>query len=184
MQSDLWVGVRGDAGTVWVFDKSMPHFDETMAYVFSVSTGTVTAYPRATLRTMLVPQDPSKWQVAVDAYLKWREGSQQQFLETEKNDAPDRIAWLAGADERSHEARENQRLKDKTRLKEVEAKHCAYLDRYSKPNLGVKEFESIDGRSSVCHRCKSPVQAQGSLQCNACGWIICSCGACGCGYTS
>lgn len=37
-------------------------------------------------------------------------------------------------------------------------------------------------RETHCYSCKGDLDNAEDLECAACGWIICSCGACGCGY--
>lgn len=39
-----------------------------------------------------------------------------------------------------------------------------------------------DGRRARCWACKQPLDADESGKCLECGWIPCSCGACGCDY--
>lgn len=38
-------------------------------------------------------------------------------------------------------------------------------------------------RAAQCYSCTSGVSTMSNLECVSCGWLICSCGACGCGYT-
>lgn len=64
----------------------------------------------------------------------------------------------------------------------IAEKHRKFLDSRSKPNKGVKG-SGRKHRHSHCYNCTTPVDNAVDLECNACGWIICSyCGACGCGY--
>ena len=37
-------------------------------------------------------------------------------------------------------------------------------------------------RTSYCWSCRHPVDNQVQHECTSCGWIICTCGTCGCGY--
>ena len=37
-------------------------------------------------------------------------------------------------------------------------------------------------RISNCYACKKPLDNLKEIECNRCGWIVCSCGACGCRY--
>ncbi len=37
-------------------------------------------------------------------------------------------------------------------------------------------------RVARCYRCSQPLDNRIDIECNACGWIICTCGACGCGF--
>lgn len=36
--------------------------------------------------------------------------------------------------------------------------------------------------STHCYACKDELDSSIDLQCTACRWILCDCGACGCGY--
>ncbi len=37
-------------------------------------------------------------------------------------------------------------------------------------------------RTPFCWNCKKPLDNDIDEECNVCGWILCHCGACGCGY--
>lgn len=37
-------------------------------------------------------------------------------------------------------------------------------------------------RSTHCYNCKASLDNSVDIECNICKWIICTCGACGCGY--
>lgn len=39
-------------------------------------------------------------------------------------------------------------------------------------------------RTPNCYSCKKPLDNLSNIECSKCGWIKCSCGACGCGYNS
>ena len=38
------------------------------------------------------------------------------------------------------------------------------------------------GRSARCHQCKQKLEEHTGSNCKFCGWIRCSCGACGCSF--
>jgi hypothetical protein len=67
--------------------------------------------------------------------------------------------------------------------------HRNHLERYNVGSIGVnnlvKTSKSRRRRVSHCWRCKQTVDNQFQYECVLCGgWIICSCGACGCGYAT
>ena len=37
-------------------------------------------------------------------------------------------------------------------------------------------------RHTHCYKCKLPLESGVFLECGSCAWLVCSCGACGCGY--
>lgn len=47
----------------------------------------------------------------------------------------------------------------------------------------LKSSVSAEPRLAHCWSCKQPLNSSTDLQCDGCSWIICSCGACGCGRT-
>lgn len=70
--------------------------------------------------------------------------------------------------------------------KEVEAKiiihrHKEFITMKNGVYKGIK-INSSARRSTHCYNCKESISSETHLECNSCGWIICNCGACGCGY--
>jgi len=45
-----------------------------------------------------------------------------------------------------------------------------------------KERAPSRQRVTHCYLCKHPLDSTVDKECVACGWILCRCGACGCGY--
>ncbi len=48
---------------------------------------------------------------------------------------------------------------------------------------GVRVYSDALRRDTHCYRCKGALSSDSYLQCLACHWLVCSCGACGCGYS-
>ena len=65
---------------------------------------------------------------------------------------------------------------------EIEEKHRESLKALKKQYRGTTDT-SKKYRHTHCYSCKSNLDSEPFKECCACGWIICSCGACGCGYT-
>jgi hypothetical protein len=66
----------------------------------------------------------------------------------------------------------------------LEEKHQERLARLGKEYRGVRPATSGLGRRRVthCYACLRELDNSADIECVACGWILCSCGACGCGY--
>lgn len=68
--------------------------------------------------------------------------------------------------------------------KEIEQLHKDYLLK-----LGIKyngvflSNQAKNFRRTHCYKCKEILDNSFYLECNTCRWIICRCGACGCGYS-
>ena len=64
------------------------------------------------------------------------------------------------------------------------ARHKSYLTSIGIKTDGelTKKGSQHRHRQSHCWACHHPVDNLHQLECSVCGWIICTCGACGCGY--
>ena len=65
---------------------------------------------------------------------------------------------------------------------QTEVKHAQHLERMGLKNHGVRKSEKPKfHRTAHCWACKELLDNNQDLECSGCGWIICECGACGCG---
>jgi hypothetical protein len=51
-------------------------------------------------------------------------------------------------------------------------------------NSGANVYFALRGRFTHCYDCKRDLNSIDFSVCSECGWIMCICGACGCGYLS
>ena len=76
----------------------------------------------------------------------------------------------------------NELLKaDRTKVVE---NHKEFIEKLGKPYVGVSKTKQKKHRTPNCYSCTEKLDNVRDDECNACGWIICKCGACGCGYDS
>jgi hypothetical protein len=83
-----------------------------------------------------------------------------------------RIITRADLD-REEEERERQ---------DVIAAHATFLRRQGMEDRGTRSGLGHH-RITHCYNCKHHLDNTIDVECVGCGWIICSCGACGCGYS-
>jgi hypothetical protein len=62
------------------------------------------------------------------------------------------------------------------------AAHEGFLRGRGLPNRGTR-LGLGHRRITHCYNCKSHLDNAVDVECSACGWIVCHCGACGCGYS-
>lgn len=68
-------------------------------------------------------------------------------------------------------------------IQQATAKHKLRLDRLGIHYQGTSNAAPGRGRRAAhCYLCKRPLDNAINVECAVCGWIICHCGACGCGY--
>ena len=64
----------------------------------------------------------------------------------------------------------------------VKTNHQNYLTRVGQAPSQLRNSRISRMRSTKCYRCGAAIDSEFYLECAACGWIVCDCGACGCGY--
>lgn len=66
--------------------------------------------------------------------------------------------------------------------KNLTEKHQHRLESLGIEYKGVRRNLNVIQRATICWKCKNSLNSEIDLECIVCGWILCSCGACGCGY--
>lgn len=61
-------------------------------------------------------------------------------------------------------------------------KHKEILARLGLPYKGLRPATPRFRRVTHCYACKDHLDNSVDIECVTCGWILCTCGACGCGY--
>lgn len=74
-----------------------------------------------------------------------------------------------------------QRL-EKQRQETLEA-HRQFLKSHNLEHQGVQVTTGKSPRVTYCWNCKGHLDNSVNFECSACAWILCRCGACGCGYS-
>ena len=70
-------------------------------------------------------------------------------------------------------------------LELLKDRHKEFLQQHGIPYKGSRSATSARKiRTAHCYNCYSALDNSVDEECLTCGWIICTCGACGCGYTS
>lgn len=153
----LWFGAS-DAG-VFVFDPSIQPTAVEQIVLFDVERKALARYEKAQAKPKLrTLQDSAKIDLAREKYEKWRyfySSTIPAILSGPPLDFP---------------------------LSPLEERHKQFLKLREKPFLGTRERSThLPRRSPHCWSCHSELDSSINLECCACGWILCSCGACGCG---
>lgn len=61
--------------------------------------------------------------------------------------------------------------------------HKEFLEERKVPYRGVRmRDKEKKKRATHCYECHSPLDSDIDAECNICGWMLCYCGACGCGH--
>lgn len=60
--------------------------------------------------------------------------------------------------------------------------HKYYLRKTGRPLAALRYAEQSRGREPHCYSCHAHLDSHSYLECSGCGWLVCTCGACGCSY--
>jgi hypothetical protein len=74
------------------------------------------------------------------------------------------------------------RQREAARAAIIEA-HRRFLEQRNLPTQQVRLPSGRNHRVTHCYACKHHLDNAVDVECAACGWIVCRCGACGCGYS-
>ncbi len=113
----------------------------------------------------------------IAAYKAWKLTNGADWLEQERHYYDSR---RAGEQAQEGERRAKERLASLS----LGERHRLRLEKLGKPYLGVQPAtRARQHRVTHCYACKRSLDNTIDVECVACGWILCSCGACGCGYS-
>ncbi len=174
-----WVGKKCDSRFRWLFDKEMSHEDARMVYLFNVDTQSMREYPRAFARKALETAQEGDRASALAVYEKWHAEHGSTFLKRDESRRRDEIL-KRDAQEKSETLQREAEIQ--ARRQRAIVRHREYLERHGKKYAGVSENSKRSHRVTHCYACKAPLDSDLHIECQSCSWLICYCGACGCGY--
>ena len=155
-QKSIWVGKFITTGVIVVFDHAIKveGVDNFFGYVPA--------------RDLMRQFEPNQKDAAHPILGKEKDDAIYKYMAWKKKHAESYIA----------EVMERLELKKQRAIQ----KHKEYLIKIGKPYSGVNLETTKVHRVTHCYSCKENLDSDFHIECNACGWLICECGACGCGY--
>ena len=167
--SNLWVGAFVRNGALVLFDPKLQAAKNAWVNLYSVSANEIRPYERSIVRQKIRHASPSEYDIAVKAYTEWSQKDNGAFVAGElKAKAKKEISLIS-----SSPADDNLIRRER---------HQEFLE-----NLGLtgnaKTVEARTNRAANCYSCKCSLSSKSNLECSNCSWLICKCGACGCGYS-
>jgi len=57
-----------------------------------------------------------------------------------------------------------------------------FFKKLTRTDPGLRPAENRVHRLTHCYECHHKLDSAIAFECNECGWLVCACGACGCGY--
>lgn len=164
--SKIWVG-KTDGGAALVFDPEMQLPDCPHIFLWEVTTGSMEHYVATMVRAAISTiKDDALVRRYSTSYLGWKAAQGKSWLNSERSYYESRVS----------------RARDES-LMTPEQRHKQRLDQMGLFYGGVRALTTgRRQRNAHCYECKEPLNSLAKFECEQCGWILCDCGACGCGY--
>lgn len=114
--------------------------------------------PKSDISTRFIPiRNRAQFDLVWTSYSNWVEEQRNASLRTIASSPTEQQNWIT--------------------------RHKARLDRLGVTYRGVRDRGTKERRFTHCYDCKRKLETDLNSDCMSCGWLVCSCGACGCGYS-
>jgi hypothetical protein len=158
--SQLWVGVILSTDALIVYDPSIQVEGQSQIIVYSVGRELIRQFDPIKIRSMVNTVHGERRDDSLRKYAEWKQ--------------------LAGL--RIEAERLRIEVEADIKRQFIIARHKSFLEEKGKPYEGTNARRVMRHRLTYCWSCKQHLDNDIDIECAACGWIICNCGACGCGY--
>ncbi len=86
--------------------------------------------------------------------------------------------------EREAREREEQIARQEKERLDLIARHEAFVAKSGKTYQGFITSNKVrNPRITHCYSCYEDLDSRADVECKICGWLVCNCGACGCGWS-
>ena len=167
--SHLWVGAFIKTGALIVYDPELQHAGHEWINLYSVNLDGIRPFERDIVREKIRKAKQSDYASAVEAYAKWKESDNGAFN-----------AGEALAKEQAEKLQASNLLLEEQQ-KRID-RHKEFLSKLGKQG-SAKLVEPRQNRATHCYSCKCHLDSESNLECITCHWLVCACGACGCGFS-
>jgi len=164
---NLWAGKIKTTGKIVVYDPELQLQENSNIYVYSLSRNVVRQFDKTELRSMVSTIYGKAQEEAFNSYLKWKNKNFTKFIATEPSRLLEEDARIKIAEDR---------IKENYKRKLIE--HGINPETHQ-----IQKVSPRAHRTTHCYDCKKPLDNKLFYECISCKWIICACGACGCGYS-
>ena len=183
MSATIWVGEF--QAKALVYDPAIQLADCPHLFLWNPTTSEMGKYIANMTRKPIKPHgDPRVASTCIAAYRQWKDAYGTAWLQEEKRYYEARRAreLAQEADRRAKKLAQDE-ARQQARLT-LEERHRSRLEKLGKAYLGVRPaIRRHLHRITHCYACKRGLDNSVDIECVACDWILCTCGACGCGYS-
>ena len=160
---DIWIGtVDGD---ILVYDPSIQIRGAPHVFIWSRQTKSIEKYDPSILRKHIRRlTDKIQWQDHYRNYIDWKVSNTGDLDEWQRK-------------------QQSYYIEHSNIEQGIEKRHRMRIEELGLTYAGTRRVsEKRVRRMANCYLCKKSLDNEIDLECEACGWILCGCGACGCGF--
>jgi hypothetical protein len=180
IEMPLWIGLL--EGKPLVYDKEIQLDACPHVFLWNAETRQMEKYAPSIVRPILRTADKNFERAPVEAaYQAWRLSESITWLHEQRE-------YYSVRSEREHAVElENQHRiaaaaeRHEQRMADVAIRHKLHLAACGLQDQGTMRYEGTR-RQTRCWSCHAHLDSKLDIACNRCGWLICECGACGCGF--
>lgn len=171
----LWIGLLDKVPLV--FDKEIQLEGCPHVFLWNAEAKQMQKYVPSMIRSCLRKNDNSfNREVVEDAYLMWKRNESVVWLEEQKTYYSER----AEVHRLEVKKKREEAIEHEERMQVIAERHKQHM---ANGGLQYQGFMPHEGarRLTHCWSCHSALDSRIDIACNSCRWLICECGACGCG---
>ncbi len=175
-------------GEVVLFDPDMQIPNCVHMFLWNTEEREVDCYLSTFITSTLEsePNDSSQLQAYLSTYLAWKDKYLADWLATKRPYYASRAKEAADEEAKKIEREKNlETLRTASSLagQELAERHMDLVIKSGKPYRGLsRPTGGWRRRVTHCYTCHAHLDNSSDVECVSCGWILCHCGACGCGY--
>lgn len=183
MRTSIWVG-EDDESLIYVYDTSIQITECPHVFLWEIKPGSqhgeMEKYDPNIIREHIKPiKDQEISNQYISAYEQWRKSKGDTWQE-------EQIRFYTPLIDAQRKRQEDAREADRVAKLTPEERHKERLNKLGIEYRGVRPASQNISRWRIthCYACKKELDNQIDIECKACNWILCVCGACGCGYNA
>lgn len=174
--------VGKDREGTYVWDRSIQPEAKELCLIWCIDTQELEIYQTKRVSAYLKPVTESAIEEsAIESYFKWRSEVDESVLNAKRIELVNGISALLEG--KANAVAMKAKALEELKAKSLKERHKAFLLERGLPDNGLRpSTKTRPHRVAHCWNCKTDLDSKVLFECATCAWILCECGACGCGY--
>jgi hypothetical protein len=168
-------------GARYLFDERVQVLDSRYVNLWNTERREMEKFEREAARGVALVSADAVIMSEKEEFEAWVEsGAGQGWLSAQKELEERKAESMAQQKNKEEERRLQEEAIRQRRRADLIDRHKSKILRRSRTYQGVRDARPE--RRAACYACSESLDGIKNPECAACGWLICRCGTCGCGY--